>query len=74
MFTQAVVFPFPFGRIDFLSLTEPAGETEDQMLFVHSLYMVCRFAEGGKILLAESRGAPVPKRVPAPDAAEAGSA
>lgn len=70
MVVQSVNFPTPFGRIDFISLTEPNGETEGEMHFVHRLYMVNRFAEGGKVLVAQRRGDPLPKNIGAHPASD----
>lgn len=66
MIAQSVTFPSPFGLMDFISLTEPYGETEEELLFVHRLYLVTQFAEGGKVLLAQRKGQSIRKNLLAP--------
>lgn len=61
MIAQSVAFPMPFGKMDFISLTEPNGESETELFFVHRLYLVTPFSEGGKVLLAQRRGLPMKK-------------
>lgn len=61
MVSQSVIFPFPFGRMDFIALIEPNGETEVERFYVHRLYLVSQFAEGGKVLVAQRKGLPIRK-------------
>lgn len=65
MFQQDVLFPLPFGKLSFFSLTEPVGETETHFLFVDRLYLANRSFEGGKTLIAERKCDPVAKNVSA---------
>lgn len=46
--------PTPFHYLDVFSLLEPASETDTEIVFVHRLYMVSPFAEGGRVLLRQA--------------------
>lgn len=48
---QRFKVPTPFHHLDVFSILEPASETEEEIVFVHRLYMASPYSEGGRVLL-----------------------
>lgn len=51
--TQNVIVPAPFYKIEMFSITEPVAESEGEITFAHRLYMVSPHADGGRVLLRQ---------------------
>ncbi|MFV0411369.1 MAG: hypothetical protein ACK5LJ_17230 [Paracoccus sp. (in: a-proteobacteria)] len=62
---REVALPAPFHKVQIFSLIEPVEETETETVFRNRLYMINRFAEGGRVLLMDCTAYSLPRFVPA---------
>lgn len=63
MLHREILLPAPFHRLELFALIEQGPETDNEIQFWHRLYMVDRFADGGKVLLKDQPAYTLPKLI-----------